>query len=124
MGEHFNRTSSPTANRTSPPFASLRNLGTSFDFGATHVNEVQYLFKHFGLTTPLNAEQRTLSRQMIQYWGSFIRGGVPRAVGQPGMPDRTGLALSLRTASQGGNTLSTTVHQEHRCDLWDTAVPR
>lgn len=110
------------ADRTSPPFASLRNLNTDFDFGATHVNEVQYLFKHFGLDSPLNAEQRVLARQMVAYWGSFVRGGVPRADGQPAMPDRPGTVLSLRTASKGGNALSTTVHREHQCDLWDTGA--
>ncbi|MER5450641.1 carboxylesterase family protein [Streptomyces sp. NPDC002764] len=107
------------ADRTSPPFASLRNLHTDFDFGATHVNEVQYLFKHFGLESPLDAQQRALSRQMIQYWGSFVRDGVPRATGQPAMPAGPGVVLSLRTASKGGVTLSTTVHREHNCDLWD-----
>ncbi|WP_308297146.1 MULTISPECIES: carboxylesterase family protein [unclassified Streptomyces] len=107
------------ADRTSPPFASLRDLGTDFDFGATHVNEVQYLFKHFGLVSPLNAEQRTLARQMIQYWGSFVRDGVPRATGQPAMPARPGTALTLRTASAGGNVPSATVHREHQCNLWD-----
>ncbi|MEV6940640.1 carboxylesterase family protein [Streptomyces sp. NPDC051172] len=109
------------ADRTSPPFASLRNLHTDFDFGATHVNEVQYLFRHFGLESPLNAEQKALSRQMVQYWGSFVRDGVPRAAGQPPMPAGQGVVLSLKTASKGGNTLSTTVHQEHQCDLWDGA---
>ncbi|WP_246114016.1 carboxylesterase/lipase family protein [Streptomyces montanus] len=107
------------ADRTSPPFASLRNLNTDFDFGATHVNEIQYLFKHFGLETPLNAEQKVLARQMVQYWGSFVRDGVPRADGQPTMPGRPGVVLSLKTASKGGITLSRTVHQEHKCDLWD-----
>ncbi|MEV7196040.1 carboxylesterase family protein [Streptomyces sp. NPDC093510] len=113
------------ADRTSPPFASLRELDTDFDFGATHVNEVQYLFKHFGLASPLDAEQRALARQMVQYWGSFIRTGVPRADGGPAVPDqrtRPGQVLSLRTASAGGTTISTTVHDEHRCGLWD-AVP-
>lgn len=107
------------ADRTSPPFASLRDLGTDFDFGATHVNEVQYLFKHFGLLTPLDAEQRTLARQMVRYWGSFVRDGVPRAAGQPAMPAQPGRVLALRTASAGGNVASTTVHREHRCNLWD-----
>ncbi|MGI5198506.1 carboxylesterase/lipase family protein [Streptomyces sp. CA-288835] len=111
------------ADRTSPPFASLRNLNKDFDFGATHVNEVQYLFKHFGLKSPLNAEQRALSRQMIQYWGSFIRDGVPQADGQPPMPDGQEQVLSLRTASHGGNSPSTTVHREHQCDLWDRDRP-
>jgi para-nitrobenzyl esterase len=112
------------ADRTSPPFASLRNLNTDFDFAATHVNEVQYLFKHFGLQSPLNAEQRVLSRQMIQYWGSFIRDGVPRADGQPAMPDGQHKVLSLRTPSQGGTSQSTTVHRDHQCDLWDAPSPR
>ncbi|MGW0845762.1 carboxylesterase/lipase family protein [Streptomyces sp. NPDC002787] len=107
------------ADRTSPPFASLRNLDTDFDFGATHVNEVQYLFRHFGLEAPLNGEQRALSRQMTEYWGSFIRDGVPRAAGQPAIPAGGGKVLTLRTATQGGNALSTAVHGEHRCDLWD-----
>jgi hypothetical protein len=47
---------------------------------------------------------------------------MPRAVGQPAMPDGTGPVLSLRTASRGGNVVSATVHQEHRCDLWDAAA--
>lgn len=115
------------ADRTSPPFASIRDAGRTFDFGATHVNEVQYLFKHFGLVSPLNAEQRALARQMVQYWGSFIHGGPPRADGQPTAPDqrtRPGQVLSLRTASAGGNELSTAVGREHQCDLWDRAGAR
>ncbi|MDT9700391.1 carboxylesterase family protein [Streptomyces sp. P17] len=113
------------ADRTSPPFASLRDLGTDFDFGATHVNEVQYLFKHFGLKSPLNAEQQTLAWQMVQYWGSFVRTGVPRADGQPAMPEGgPERVLSLRTASAGGNAPSTSVHGDHQCDLWDAAASR
>ncbi|TXS46131.1 carboxylesterase family protein [Streptomyces sp. uw30] len=108
------------ADRTSPPFASLRDLGTDFDFGATHVNEVQYLFKHFGLQAPLNAEQRGLARQMVQYWGSFVRDGVPRATGQPAMPSEPGGVLALRTPSAGGNEVSVTVHRDHQCNLWDS----
>ena len=110
------------ADRTSPPFVSLRNLDTDFDFGATHANEVQYLFKHFGLDTPLNAGQRVLSRQMVRYWGSFLRDGVPRAAGQPPLPDGRDAVLSLRTASAGGNVVSTTAHGEHRCNLWDASA--
>ncbi|MFD5075306.1 carboxylesterase/lipase family protein [Streptomyces sp. NPDC058371] len=108
------------ADRSAPPFASLRNLHTDFDFGATHVNEVQYLFKHFGLDSPLNTEQRGLSREMVQYWGSFVRDGVPRAAGQPAMPAGPRRVLSLKTAAAGGNTVSIGVHGAHRCDLWDS----
>ncbi|MFI5804932.1 carboxylesterase/lipase family protein [Streptomyces sp. NPDC051561] len=113
------------ADRTSPPFASMRNQPVPFDFGATHVNEVQYLFKHFGLDTPLNAAQRKLSRQMVEYWGSFIRDGRPEAAGQPDMPtqNRTpGTVLSLKTDSAGGNTFDSKVGSDHLCDLWDAAA--
>ncbi|MEV3859970.1 carboxylesterase family protein [Streptomyces sp. NPDC050095] len=113
------------ADRTSPPFASIREAGKTFDFGATHVNEVQYLFKHFGLVTPLDAEQRVLARQMVQYWGSFVHGSAPRANGVPAMPDQrvsNGQVLSLRTASVGGITLSPAIHRDHRCTLWDAAA--
>ncbi|WJV50206.1 carboxylesterase/lipase family protein [Streptomyces flavofungini] len=115
------------ADRTSPPFASLRDLGTDFAFGATHVNEVQYLFQHFGLRSPLNAEQRALARQMTAYWGSFIHSGVPRADGAPPAPDQRthpGDTLSLRTGSAGGTTLDPAVHRAHHCALWDAAAPR
>ncbi|MFD5702699.1 carboxylesterase/lipase family protein [Streptomyces lasiicapitis] len=115
------------ADRTSPPFASLRGLGTDFAFGATHVNEVQYLFKHFGLETPLNAEQRALARQMTRYWGSFIHSGVPRADGSPTAPDqrtRPGDVLALRTASAGGNAVVDTARSAHHCALWDAVPPR
>ncbi|MFC6063899.1 carboxylesterase/lipase family protein [Streptomyces ochraceiscleroticus] len=112
------------ADRTSPPFESLRNLGTDFPFGATHVNEVQYLFRHFGHDAPLNAEQRVLARQMTAYWTAFIRTGTPHVAGQPDLPDQRtapGRALSLRTASAGGNAVTATLHTDHLCDLWDGA---
>lgn len=81
---------------------------------------MQYLFKHFGLQAPLNAEQRGLARQMVQYWGSFVRDGVPRATGQPAMPSEPGSVLALRTPSAGGNEVSVTVHRDHQCNLWDS----
>ncbi|MFJ2744620.1 carboxylesterase/lipase family protein [Streptomyces sp. NPDC087440] len=113
------------ADRTSPPFASTSPRPGDFDFGAMHVNELQYLFKHFGLTSPFNAEQRRLSDQMVQYWGSFVRDGAPRAAGQPAMPtqNRTpGTVLSLKTASAGGNTRDGKAATDHQCDLWDAAA--
>ncbi|MFD7477934.1 hypothetical protein ACFV8Z_38945, partial [Streptomyces sp. NPDC059837] len=42
---------------------------------------------------------------------------MPRAVGQPPMPDGTGPVLSQRSASRGGNVECASVHQEHRLSL-------
>ncbi|MGY0055838.1 carboxylesterase/lipase family protein [Streptomyces sp. LZ34] len=115
------------ADRTSPPFESLRNLGTDFDFGATHVNELQYLFHHFGHEAPFNAEQRALARQMRAYWTSFVRTGVPRAPDGPAMPEQhtaPGTVLALRTVSQGGSAVTGAAPRDHQCGMWDVATAR
>lgn len=112
------------ADRTSPLPIGIP-AGTDFDFGATHTAELYYLFKPFGRTTELNAEQHTLAVQMTAYWGSFIHGSAPHAEGQPAMPEHTtsgGQVLQLRTASAGGNTTTTTLPEAHHCDLWDAAA--
>ncbi|MFF3246463.1 carboxylesterase/lipase family protein [Streptomyces sp. NPDC002870] len=112
------------ADRTSPLFASLPQ-NADFDFGATHAAELNYLFKPYGISARLNAEQRTLADQMTAYWGSFIHGSAPSAPGQPAMPDQTstpGEVLQLRTASQSGNTATSDTEAAHKCDLWDAAA--
>ncbi|WP_431045545.1 carboxylesterase/lipase family protein [Streptomyces sp. P1-3] len=113
------------ADRTSPLFASLPQHA-DFDFGATHAAELNYLFKPYGRSAELNAEQRALAAQMTAYWGSFIHGSPPHATGQPAMPEqgsRPGRVLQLRTASEGGNAATTGLRAAHRCDLWDAAAP-
>ncbi|MGN9763250.1 carboxylesterase/lipase family protein [Streptomyces sp. SD31] len=112
------------ADRTSPLFASLPQ-NADFDFGATHAAELNYLFKPYGISASLNAEQRALADQMTAYWGSFIHGLAPSAPGQPAMPDRTsvpGEVLQLRTISQGGNSAASDLAAAHNCDLWDAVA--
>ena len=46
----------------------------------------------------------------------------PRAQGGPVMPHTEGRVLSLRTAPAGGLDVSTTVGEDHQCDLWDAAA--
>jgi para-nitrobenzyl esterase len=106
------------ADETSPPFESLRNLHTDFPFGATHVNELQYLFLHFGHPSPLNRPQRELSNQMIKYWTTFVRTGRPVVPGLPPMPrydDATKRVLSLKTH---GNAISGDFDAFHKCAFW------
>ncbi|MGK5529643.1 carboxylesterase/lipase family protein [Streptomyces sp. URMC 129] len=112
------------ADRTSPLFASLPQ-DADFDFGATHAAELNYLFKPYGRSPELTAEQRALSDQMTAYWGSFVHGSAPRAPGQEPMPEqnaRPGQVLALRTAPAGGNATTTTLRDVHHCDLWDAAA--
>ncbi|SPF04388.1 carboxylesterase/lipase family protein [Streptomyces sp. MA5143a] len=113
------------ADVTGPPAENLRNLNTDYDFGATHTNDLQYLFRHHGREAPFNAEERQLSRQMIQYWSSFVSHGVPRASGLPDMTDqrvRPGEVTVLQTSSAGGPRPSADFTAAHHCALWDAAA--
>ncbi|MGC0417808.1 carboxylesterase/lipase family protein [Embleya sp. AB8] len=51
--------------------------GQAFDLGAYHTAELPYLFNVADLPVRLNAEQRRLSRQLIEYWANFVRTGDP-----------------------------------------------
>ncbi|WP_419994538.1 carboxylesterase/lipase family protein [Streptomyces boninensis] len=109
------------ADETGPPFASLRNLNTKFPFGATHVNELQYLFRHFGLDAPFTTAEKQLSRQMTAYWSSFVRTGKPTAPGLPAMPEQSrapGKVLTLQTAPAGGPRISGDFAARHHCEIW------
>jgi para-nitrobenzyl esterase len=117
VGRHAPAYTYEFADETSPPFESLRNLHTDFPFGATHVNELQYLFWHFGHPSPLNAAQRELSDQMIRYWSAFVTTGHPVAPGQPPMP-RYDAAKRVLTLKTHRNTVSRDFDSFHNCAFW------
>ncbi|WP_329213157.1 carboxylesterase family protein [Streptomyces sp. NBC_01485] len=113
------------ADVTGPPAENLRDQSTDYDFGATHTNDLQYLFRHNGREAPFNAEERQLSRQMIQCWSSFVAHGVPRAPGLPDMADqrvRPGEVMVLRTASAGGPRPAGDFTSAHHRALWDAVA--
>jgi para-nitrobenzyl esterase len=110
------------ADETGPPAEYLSSQDTDFDFGATHTNDLQYLFKHNGREALFNAEERRLSRQMIQYWSSFVARGVPQAKGLPDMADQRTQpkkVMVLQTASADGPRLTRDFAAQHHCKLWD-----
>ncbi|MEV7416991.1 carboxylesterase family protein [Streptomyces sp. NPDC089919] len=107
------------ADETSP-FILPPAQPVDFRFGAAHSAELLYLYKAFGRPADLDARQRQLAAQMTEYWGAFLHGQVPQAAGQPDMPEyRNGRVLQLRTRPAGGNAVSTTLSDDHRCDLWN-----
>lgn len=115
------------ADLTGPPPEELRKENTDYDFGSTHTSDLQYLFRHHGHEAPFSAQQRQLSRQMIQYWSSFVRNGAPRAPGLPDMADqrvRPGAVTVLQTESAGGPRSIANFAAAHQCGLWDTDAAR
>jgi para-nitrobenzyl esterase len=91
-----------------------------FPIGATHSLEMRYLFD-IGGAPPLDAAQRRLSDQMIEYWTGFVVTGAPIGVGQPDWPalgtGRDRRWMSLRT---DGSRMISDFTTEHQCDFWAT----
>jgi len=101
--------------RHAPAPEPLRH--TPFAPGAGHGLELRYLFD-MGGATPMDAAQRVLADQMVDYWASFVATGVPQA---PGAPDWPALDpdhpqhLVLQTEKP---TVSTDFSARHQCGFW------
>jgi carboxylesterase type B len=95
-------------------------------WGAGHAAELAYLFPSFNNGTPIaptfNAGERQLSRNMINYWGSFVFRGDPNFQGQAGWPQYnvSHQVMSLRVAGQSQTISTAAFRTEHQCDFWDS----
>jgi para-nitrobenzyl esterase len=101
---------------TSPPLYGFQPPG--IDMSNAHSAELAYLFDFTLGDRPLTATQERLSRQMMRYWAAFARTGDPNVPGQRAWPrftQDTHLTLVLRPT---GNTVSTTIAEEHNCAFW------
>jgi para-nitrobenzyl esterase len=88
-----------------------------FAVGAGHALELRYLFD-MGGAPPLNAAQKVLSDQMIDYWSSFVATGVPDVPGQPEWPQldpERPQRLSLQT---GESIVISDFAARHQCAFW------
>jgi para-nitrobenzyl esterase len=72
-----------------PEFTSIYLLqqtnaaAKAFPFGATHVDDLAYLWQYLGLTVPLTDAQLALSDQITEFWNNFQRTGDPNGSGVP-----------------------------------------
>jgi carboxylesterase type B len=96
-----------------------------YHWGAGHAAELAYLWPSFNNGTPIaptfNAGERRLAREMVQYWGSFVKQARPGAKGQPIWPayNRRAMTLSLRAGGRSTVITDATYRAGHHCDLWD-----
>ena len=100
-----------------------------FDHGAAHTIDIQFLFPDWhggplGIQHSLNAQERTLSRELVTAWTNFMYAGNPNLKGDRPWPryqkgsqiyqseNVTGLAPI--SAAQFSN--------EHKCGFWDQVL--
>ena len=112
------------AERNGPPFTSIWRLGTDYPFGATHVNDLGYLWDYLGTALPFNSAQVDLSDQMISYWGAFARTGNPNPKFAPTWPRHTNGGDLLQFVAPSAQRVShATIDNEHNCALWNEVSP-
>jgi para-nitrobenzyl esterase len=102
------------AEEDTPQFYSIYRLqqqgepAASFDFGATHVDDLGYLWDYLGHTLPYSDDELQLSDQMITFWSQFQRTGDPNADRTPYWPAFAAaggawMQLKACTTSEAGN---------------------
>ncbi len=96
------------ADRTAPALLP----GVSFEQGAAHSSELQYIFD----MRPLTQAQRELGDAMVGYWARFARTGNPNADAAPdAWPAYTLAGDTVLTLAPGAIAPSTTFADEHQC---------
>jgi len=112
------------AEKDGPPFTSIWRLGTDYPFGATHVNDLGYLWDYLGTALPFSADQVQLSDQMISYWSSFADSGRPDVRYAPEWPRYRSQGELLQFVAPSALVVDhATIDTEHGCALWDEVSP-
>ncbi|MGE5293126.1 MAG: carboxylesterase/lipase family protein [Micromonosporaceae bacterium] len=108
--------------RNAPPLSNTGPPG--YQWGAGHAMELAYMWPSFtngfSLYAELNDAQRRLSRQMIAYWGAFVRNGSPAVAGQPAWPAyRSQRIMSLRPGGNSRAIPAAAFAAQHHCAFWN-----
>lgn len=112
------------AEKNGPPFTSIWRLHTDYPFGATHVNDLGYLWDYLGTALPFSTDQVDLSNQMISYWGAFARAGTPNPDLAPNWPKYTSQGDLLQFVAPSAKRVShAQIDSEHNCAMWDQISP-
>lgn len=128
------------AEEQTPQFYSIYRLqqaggpAAHFDFGATHVDDLGYLWEYLGHTLPYSDDELELSDQMITFWSQFQYNGDPNASNVPSWsrfaPSHGDwMELKACTTSEASNQppaacsgASVNYVNDHKLALWATVL--
>jgi carboxylesterase type B len=89
-----------------------------FDSGAPHASELGYLWPMSKSFTP---GQQQLSKEMVSYWGSFVKNANPTTPGQAAWPPyRGGKYMSLLPGGASRALASGVYATRHQCSFWNS----
>ena len=97
-----------------------------FEMGAVHSAELPYFFPHFSNTTKLDGPDlapasQKLADQMMQYWTSFARSGIPISAGSAACSAFQSSSHVMRF--EPGNVGEYDADAGHRCGFWKKLYP-
>jgi para-nitrobenzyl esterase len=107
-------------NDTNAPMLFLPPV--SFPYGATHTDEIQYLFQIDGLASELNANQLRLSTQMISYWTQFARNGNPNSGSTANWAAYSVAVDNFQSLVPPTPQVEFNFSNEHNCGFWTVAA--
>jgi para-nitrobenzyl esterase len=128
------------AEEETPQFVSIYLLqqkneaARSFPFGATHVDDLGYLWEYLGQTLPYTDDELELSDQMIAYWSTFQHRANPNAPYTPAWPryrpswpawmvlNACETAPGSTKAPSACSQATTEYAADHKFDLWRTVL--
>jgi para-nitrobenzyl esterase len=93
------------AESDTPQFTSIYRIqqtndaARKFPFGATHVDDLGYIWDYLGQTLPYSDDELELSNQMIRYWGRFAANGDPNGSSTPDWPKYSPQADAMMSLS-------------------------
>lgn len=97
-----------------------------FEMGPVHSSELPYQFPHFDNTTKLAGPDlappsQKLADQMMAYWTSFARTGIPVAAGSPAWPRYTAETAVMNLTP--GHVGPFDASAAHKCGFWKPLYP-
>lgn len=94
----------------------------SFAYGATHTDEIQYLFQIDALASRLDTNQQQLSRQMTSYWVQFARNGNPNSGQTAGWADYNAFTDNFQSLVPPTPAIEFGFSPAHNCGFWAQIV--
>ncbi|WP_051831610.1 carboxylesterase/lipase family protein [Streptomyces violens] len=91
-----------------------------FDSGAPHSSQVGYLWP-METSKLLSPGQQQLSKEMVRYWGSFVKHGNPATPGLAAWPSYRGAKyMSLLPGGESRALKSEVYAARHQCSFWNS----
>jgi para-nitrobenzyl esterase len=90
----------------------------SFPYGATHTDELQFLFTLASTPSALSNAEKNLAAVMQNYWSSFARSGTPNSLQTPGWAPFSIVAGNVQSLNTPRPGVEFGFAAQHQCNFW------